>query len=176
MSNHLYITYPMNEWLATVVFTPSCRYITKDASNQDDWNKLFGIRKSPFFNYQNGAYLGWCYPNYPIGHANHNKIRIGWYLHNENGKFVLMPLSETIYVNINDPVIMGVKNYSTNFVYNLNGKIIDINKSAYSIDNFAKGWRLSPNFGGQETPDYNIVIKYNLGGITETNILHKAGL
>lgn len=161
LTNHSGILCPRNNWSGTVIFTDSCRYTTVDPLNQDDYVKLFGIRKSPFFNYQNGAYLGWCYPNYPIGHANHNKIRIGWYLHNENGKFVLMPLSETIYVNINDPVIMGVKNYSTNFVYNLNGKIIDINKSAYSIDNFAKGWRLSPNFGGDETQDHNMVIQYN---------------
>lgn len=175
MTNHLYITYPENEWYATVIFTSSCRYVTKEAGNQDDWNKLFGIRRSPLCNYINGAYLAWCYPNYPIGHANYNKIRIGWYLHNGNGKFVLMPLSETIYVDINEPVVMSIKNYSDNFVYNLNDKIIDINKSAYGIDRFSNGWRLSPNFGGQETPDHNIVIKYNLGGITETNILHQAG-
>lgn len=163
ISNHGYITYPMNQWDKTVVFTSSCRYITDDPLNQDDWNKLFGIRKNATNNYKNGAYLVWCYipqVTTPDGIL-YDKIRIGWYLHDDDEDFVLMPLSETIYVDLNTPVYLYLRNYNNTFVYNLDGVTVNINKSQYDIDNFSNGWRLSPNFGGQETPDHNVTITYN---------------
>jgi len=161
VSNHGYATYPMNEWSKTVIFTESCKYTTDDPLNQDDWNKLFGVRKSALSNSRNGAYLVWCYPNYPIGHINYDKIRIGWYLHDDDGDFIPMPLSQTVYVNINEPVYLYLKNYNSNFVYSLNWNTYYINKAQYNIDNFSNGWRLSPHFGGQETPDHNVVITIN---------------
>jgi hypothetical protein len=163
ISNHGYITYPMNEWSSTVVFTESCRYETNDPLNQDDWNKLFGVRKSALSNTKNGAYLVWCYVPYSIIASDTivDKIRIGWYLHDDDGDFIPMPLNQTIYVNLNTPVYLYLKNYYNNFVYNLNGQNIPIMKGLYNIDNFSNGWRLSPNFGGQEVPDHNVIITIN---------------
>ena len=155
VSNHGYVTYPMNEWSKTVVFTESCRYITNDPLNQIDYNKLFGVRKSALYNYRNGAYLVWAYK------PEIDKIRIGWYLHDDDGNFISMPIAQSIYVNINEPVYLYLRNYNNTFVYNLDGVTVNINKSQYDIDNFSNGWRLSPNFGGQETPDNNVTITYN---------------
>lgn len=163
VSNHGYITYPMNQWSKTVVFTPSCRYECIDPLNQDDWNKLFGVRKNAIEQFKNGAYLVWCYVPYSIiqGDTIIDKIRIGWYLHNNAGNFDLMPLTETIYVNIGVPVSLYLRNFQTYFIYNLNGQAIYINKADYNILNFSNGWRLSPNSGGDETQDHNMVIQYN---------------
>lgn len=162
-TNHGYITYPMNSWTKTVVFTSSCRYITDDSLNQDDWNKLFGIRKNATNNYKNGAYLVWCYKPQVITPDGilYDKIRIGWYLHDDDGDFIPMPLTQTIYVNLNTLVYLYLRNFNNNFAFNLNGQSIPIMKAQYNIDNFSNGWRLSPNFGGQETPDNNVLILYN---------------
>jgi len=163
LTNHGYITYPMNVWTKTVVFTPSCRYECEDLLNQDDWNKLFGVRKFGSDQSKNGAYLVWCYVPYSIiqGDTIEDKIRIGWYLHDRYGNFYPMPLTETIYVDIGVPVYLYLRNYQTYFIYNLNGTVVNINKADYNILNFSNGWRLSPNSGGQETQDHNMVIQYN---------------
>jgi len=163
ITNHGYVTYPMNQWSSTVVFTSSCRYETTDPLNQDDWNKLFGVRKSALNQYKNGAYLVWCYVPYSIigNDTIIDKIRLGWYLHDDDGDFIPMPLTQTVYANLNTPVYLYLRNYETNFVYNLNGVPVYINKSSYNIDNFSNSWRLSPNFGGDETPDHNVIITIN---------------
>ena len=163
ISNQGYITYPMNQWNAIVTFTSSCRYITSDPLNQIDYNKLFGVRKNGVNNYKNGAYLVWAY----VPQVNtsdgviFDKIRIGWYLHDDDGNFEGMPIAESIYVDLNTPVQLNIYNYNAFFWFNLNGNSYYINKSEHNIDNFSNGWRLSPNFGGQETPDYNITILIN---------------
>lgn len=160
-TNHGYVTYPMNSWSKTIVFNNSAKYVTSDPLNQDDWNKLFGVRKNAISNYRNGAYLVWCWPNKPIGDVNYNKIRLGWYLHNDNGDFVSMPLSQSIYVNLYTPVYLSVQNFNDRFVFIIAGQYFTIYKSQYNVDNFTNGWRLSPHFGGQETTDHNILINYN---------------
>jgi hypothetical protein len=163
VTNHGYITYPMNQWSKTVVFTPSCRYECNDPLNQDDWNKLFGVRKNAVEQFKNGAYLVWSYVPYSIiqGDTIIDKIRIGWYLHDQNGNFDPMPLIETIYVDIGVPVYLYLRNFQTYFIYNLNGTVVNINKAQYNILNFSNGWRLSPHSGGDETQDHNMVIQYN---------------
>jgi hypothetical protein len=152
----------MNEWSGTVVFTPSCRYICDDLLNQIDFNKLFGIRKSPLPTnlHRNGAYLAWSYPNKPPGDINYDKIRVGWYLHDDNSNVESMPIADCVYVNIDEPVHLSIGNYYNEFVFNLNGQTIYINKSEHNIQNFSNGWRLNPWSGGQETQDHNMYIPF----------------
>lgn len=155
VTNHGYITYPINIWTKTVVFTPSCRYECEDPLNQIDYNKLFGIRKFGLDQFKNGAYLVWAYK------PSTDQIRIGWYLHDADGNFEGMPIAQSIYVEIGEPVYLYLRNYNNCFVYNLNGQTININKSEHNIVNFSNGYRLSPNSGGDETQDHNMVIQYN---------------
>jgi hypothetical protein len=155
ITNHGYITYPMNQWSKTVVFTESCRYECQDPLNQIDYNKLFGVRKFGLNQFKNGAYLVWAYK------PQTDQIRIGWYLHDSNGNFEGMPIAESIYVEIGEPVYLYLRNHNSYFVYNLNGQMININKEDHQIDNFSNGYRLSPNSGGDETQDHDMVIMYN---------------
>lgn len=163
LTNMNFPTTPMNVWSGTVIFKSSCEYYCQDTLNQDDYNKLFGIRKSPLYLHRNGAYIGWCYvPEVELPDGTlYNKIRLAWYLHDDDGSFVLMPLSETVYVDLNTPVYLYIRNHNNNFTFVLNDEVFYINKWAYNIDNFSNGWRLNPWSGGSETQDHNMIISIN---------------
>ena len=147
LTNHSGILCPRNNWSGTVIFTDSCRYTTLDPDNQDDYVKLFGIRKSPLptNTNKNGAYLTWCYV------PSVDKIRIAWYLHDRNRNFVLMPKAIAPLVEIQSPVILDIANYENNFVFQLGEMNVNINKEEKNIDNFKQGWSLQPWGGGTET-------------------------
>ena len=162
ITNHGYITYPMNIWSKTVVFTESCRYECDDPLNQIDYNKLFGVRKFGLDQFENGAYLVWAYA--PVVNKPdtilYDKIRIGWYLHDSSGGFEGMPIAESVYVDIGVPVYLYLRNFKDWFIFNLNGQIVNIYKSDHDILNFSNGYRLSPHSGGQETQDHNMIVSF----------------
>lgn len=148
-------TTPMNVWSATVTFHRSCEYYCQDEENQIDYNKLFGIRKSPLALHRNGAYIGWNYV------PAKDSIRLAWYLHDDDGGFESLPIPQTIYVALEDPITLYIANYNAYFIYVLDNHFLHINKSAHNIDNFSNGWRLNPWSGGQETQDHNMIVSIN---------------
>jgi hypothetical protein len=147
LTNHSGILCPRNNWTGMVIFTDSCRYTTINPDNQDDYVKLFGIRKSPLptNTNKNGAYLTWCYV------PNVDKIRIAWYLHDRDRNFIIMPKAIAPLVELNTPVHLDIANYENNFVFQLGEMNINIEKEDYNIDKFKQGWSLQPWGGGTET-------------------------
>lgn len=147
LTNYSGLLLPRNNWSGTVLFTDSCRYTTVDPDNQDDYIKLFGIRKSPLptNTNKNGAYLVWCYV------PSVDKIRIGWYLHDRDRNFISMPMDIAPKVDLNTPVILDIANYKENFVFQLGNMNVNIEKGKYNIDSFKQGFSLQPWGGGTET-------------------------
>lgn len=146
-----------NSWSATVVFESSCRYTTVDNRNQDDFVKLFGIRKSPWPTNTrvNGAYLAWCYV--PEG----DKIRAAWYLHDRNGSFKFMTKTDAPLFDIGKPVSLSLINHDESFDFQLGDVKAEIEKAKYGIDNFKQGWSLQPWGGGTETIGHTRRVQLN---------------
>lgn len=136
-----------NNWSGTVVFEDSCRYMTVAPNNQGDYIKLFGIRKSPWptNTKKNGAYLVWAYV------PEVDKIRMSWYLHDRNGGFRFMPVSDAPLFDLNTPIKLDLTNHLESFDYQIGGVKFDVKKANYNIDSFKQGWSLQPWGGGTET-------------------------
>lgn len=70
-----------------VMFTDSCRYLTSDSRNQEDWNKLIGYSRG--FHHKNSVRVGWRW--------NHEKevIELAEYRY-INGKRTYSLIGETV--------------------------------------------------------------------------------
>ncbi len=78
-----------NSLTRTFMFTEESKYITKNSTDQGDWNKLTGIASLPFNSQKSSHMWAWRYYN--------NEFQIAPYSHKHNGDKIL-PVPENIKV------------------------------------------------------------------------------
>jgi hypothetical protein len=127
-----------------VKFDSSAIYITKDAGNQYDVNKLYGFSDNGSSHQQFSARLGWRWSD--------NALRLFGYTYN-NGQFSFEEIAKISIGLENDCAIIVS---GTSYIFTVNGKTVTMPR--LSEGTVATGYKLFPYFGGDEPAPHDIHI------------------
>lgn len=138
-------------WEATVLFSNSCKYTTKDKDNQGDWNKLIGIRQEFLGSMKNSAMIVWRHYK--------ERLQMGWYYHDWKGIARYIESNEAIEVKIGVPVFLRLESKLVLWDFSINGTRYFKDKSEMS-GGFIEGWCINSWFGGNEVAPQMIEIVF----------------
>jgi hypothetical protein len=132
-----------NRILFKAKFDQSAVYQTTIASNQEDINKLYGVADCDSFHQTNSARFGWRWLN--------GKLEIWGYTYNNGARS---------YTFINTVRLDEYNEYEIEFtenkyIFRVNGTYAQMNRSCSGA---AKGYKLYPYFGGDETAPHDVNI------------------
>ena len=146
-NDNVYVATSYTELKFIAKFDSSAIYTTKDPSNQDDINKLYGFSDNKTTHHNFSARFGWCWSN--------NALRLFGYIYN-NG---VRDSKELGTVAIGKEINCVIKVTSSAYQFFLNGKIDSLPRKSSTIK--AEGYKLYPYFGGDEVAPHaiNIFIK-----------------
>lgn len=128
-----------------VVFDSSAIYKTIDPANQDDINKLYGFADNDTTHQAFSARFGWNWLN--------DALWLYAYVYN-NG--MLQPI-ELTKIPLNKEVNCSIKVNTSNYVFTVDGTSVAVLRTSKMPT--AKGYKLYPYFGGDETAPHDIKIK-----------------
>jgi hypothetical protein len=141
-------TYPMGTFKKLqfkVIFDSSCIYTNVDPGNQADINKLYGFADSGSFHQQNSARFGW---NWQGGKMH---IHAYCYVHGERQYKELGTVPLGAAQDCSLEVLPG------KYIFTLNGKRDTVTRGC--TEDMARGYKLFPYFGGDETAPHDVVIR-----------------
>jgi hypothetical protein len=127
-----------------VKFDSTAIYSTTDPANQLDVNKLYGFSDNNSSHHAFSARIGWRWSD--------GALRLFGYVYNDSK----MSFEELAVVPIGVEISCSIKVSSKQYVFSANGNTISMPRT--SNGDTAKGYRLFPYFGGDETAPHNINI------------------
>ena len=128
-----------------VKFDSSALYTTTLPENQYDINKLYGFSDNDANHHQYSARIGWGWSE--------NALRLYAYVYNA-GSIIS---KEITTVEIGSEIQCSIVASSTNYIFKVNNSTEVLPRAATTVK--AKGYRLYPYFGGDETAPHNISIQ-----------------
>ena len=127
-----------------VKFDASAIYQTSNPANQYDINKMYGFSDNNANHQDYSARFGWNWSK--------DSLRLFAYIYNESVRTskeigtVLLDTENNCSIKVNDSI----------YIFKLNDKIIEMPRA--SKTSTAKGYKLYPYFGGDETAPHDIAI------------------
>ncbi len=128
-----------------VKFDSSAIYTSKDVVNQFDINKLYGFSDNNTHHHQYSARFGWSWTN--------SALHLYAYVYNE-GVVVKEDLGTA---PLNTEISCSIKVEESDYLFRMNDKIMSMPRKSTTPK--AKGYRLYPYFGGDETAPHDITIQ-----------------
>ena len=127
-----------------VKFDSSAIYKTLNPDNQYDINKLYGFSDNDAHHHEFSARIGWRWSK--------EALRLFGYIYN-NG---IVSSEEITTINIGSENDCSIKIGGDSYIFSVNGKTIAMPRT--STGAVAKGYKLFPYFGGDETAPHDIHI------------------
>lgn len=127
-----------------VRFDNSAIYQTKDTSNQQDINKLYGFADNNELHHQYSARFGWYW------YA--DSLHIFAYIYNK-GIRTYKEIGTILLNTVND---CSIKVLADKYIFTLNGKALEMPRASTTVK--AEGYKLYPYFGGDETAPHTIKV------------------
>lgn len=128
----------------TVRFDSSAIYTTMNPANQYDINKLYGFSDNDAQHHEFSARIGWRWSE--------GNLRLFGYVYN-NG---LTGYEEITAINIGSEHECSIKIAESSYIFSVNHNTIAMSRT--SKGTVAKGYKLFPYFGGDETAPHDIHI------------------
>ena len=139
-----FISIEYSELKFVAKFDSTAIYKTADPSNQSDINKLYGFSDNNSQHQDFSARFGWRWSD--------NALRIFGFVHN-NGLIISKEIGS---VSIGSENNYTIKVTSRSYVFLLNGITDSLPRASATV--LAKGYKLYPFFGGDESAPQNIYI------------------
>ena len=139
-----YRTIETSELRFTAVFDSSAIYRTADPANQDDINKLYGFSDNGTDHHSYSARFGWRWSN--------GALRLFGYVYNA-GK---VTSEELAAVAIGSEIRCSIRVTDGSYLFTVNGNTRSLPRQSTTPS--AKGYRLYPYFGGDETAPHDMKI------------------
>lgn len=127
-----------------VKFDSSAIYTTVNPDNQYDINKLYGFSDNDAHHHEFSARIGWRWSK--------EALRLFGYIYN-NG---IVNSEEITTINISSENDCSIKISGNSYIFSVNGKTTSMPRT--STGAVAKGYKLFPYFGGDETAPHDIHI------------------
>jgi hypothetical protein len=127
-----------------VKFDSSAIYTTANPNNQYDINKLYGFSDNDAHHHEFSARIGWRWSK--------EALRLFGYIYN-NG---IVNSEEITTINISSENDCSIKISGNSYIFSVNGKTTSMPRT--STGAVAKGYKLFPYFGGDETAPHDIHI------------------
>jgi hypothetical protein len=132
------------ELVFDVRFDNSAIYSTRSPANQDDVNKLYGFADNDKHHQLYSARFGWLYRN--------GQLSLHAYVYNEGQRQVQFISN----IEIGKTYYCSIKVVADKYLFTLNGSTTEMIRRATTP--VAKGYKLFPYFGGDETAPHEIRI------------------
>lgn len=127
-----------------VKFDSTAIYNTIDPDNQYDVNKLYGFSDNDASHHEFSARIGWRWSE--------GTLQLFAYVYN-NGVFDFKPISE---ISIGAEHECSIKVAGSEYIFSVDGRTTTMPRA--STGDTAKGYKLFPYFGGDETAPHEIHI------------------
>lgn len=131
----------------SVKFDSSAIYTSVSGENQYDINKLFGFADNEGSHMEYSARIGWRWSE--------GALRLFGYTHNEGQ----MAFEELAAISIGEVHKCTIKISGDTYVFSVDGQSVSMSRE--SKTSTAKGYKLFPYFGGNETAPHEIHIWIN---------------
>lgn len=140
-----YTTTELSELRFLVKFDSTAIYTATIPDNQYDINKLYGFADNSGHHHQFSARIGWRWSD--------GALRLFGYIYN-NG---IVSYKELTAISIGPEQDCSIKVTDTSYVFTVNGKTTIMPRAGTGA--IAKGYKLFPYFGGDETAPHDIHIR-----------------
>ncbi len=128
-----------------VKFDSSAIYSTIDPANQYDINKLYGFADNEEHHHKFSARIGWRWSD--------NALRLFSYIYNKGD----VSYEELCAISIGKEYSCSIKITSNLYIFSVDG--VTSTMPRLSTTSKAKGYKLFPYFGGDETAPHDITIR-----------------
>jgi hypothetical protein len=142
--NNNYQAVEYGELKFVVKFDSTAIYQTIDPANQEDINKLYGFSDNASQHQQYSARIGW---NWTRG-----ALRLYAYTYNNGSR----SSREITSIQPGNVASCSIKVLDGSYIFSVNGMVLEMTRE--SAGDKARGYRLYPYFGGDETAPHNINI------------------
>lgn len=142
--NSIYTKFDQDELRFKVKFDSSAIYTTKNPDNQFDINKLYGFADNDAHHHQYSARIGWRW--------NDGQLRLFAYVYNN----AIVSYEELVVVSIGTEHNCSINVTAGSYIFSVNGVSKTVPRKSTTLT--AKGYKLFPYFGGDETAPHDISI------------------
>jgi hypothetical protein len=140
-----YTTTELSELRFLVKFDSTAIYTTTIPDNQYDINKLYGFADNSGHHHQFSARIGWRWSD--------GALRLFGYVYNNS----IISYEEITAISIGSEQDCTIKVTDTSYIFIVDGKITIMPRAGTGA--IAKGYKLFPYFGGDETAPHDIHIR-----------------